>query len=299
MTLGVTDTAGAWAWAIAADDSHGYDQGSRWGPDYDCSSLVISAYKKAGVPLTCTYTGNMRADMLTHGFKDVTGKIDLSTGNGLQRGDVLLHEAKHTALCIGGGKLLHAAGNERGGATGGRTGDQTGREICIAGYFNFPWQCVLRYEGKEPSAGTPHQSPAATASPQGEAVYTVKEGDSFWAIAARELGDGARCVELAEYNGLTVRSVIHPGQVLRLPGGTAGAPSSSGQTPHQSPAATASPPLSVGSADISPRRGESSPQGEAEEELIVKLRRTAAEKMKKAAADRGITLAQLIEEVFV
>ena len=175
MTMGVTDTAVAWARAIAADDSHGYDQGSRWGPDYDCSSLVISAYKKAGVPLTCTYTGNMRADMLTHGFKDVTGKIDLSTGNGLQRGDVLLHEAKHTALCIGGGKLLHAAGNERGGATGGRTGDQTGREICIAGYFNFPWQCVLRYEGKEPSAGTPHQSPAATASPQGEAVYTVKE----------------------------------------------------------------------------------------------------------------------------
>ncbi len=36
-----------------------------------------------------------------------------------------------------------------------------------------------------------------------------------------------------------------------------------GGTPHQSPAATASTPLSVGSADISPRRGESSPQGEA------------------------------------
>ena len=263
MTMGVTDTAVAWARAIAADDSHGYDQGSRWGPDYDCSALVISAYKKAGVPLTCTYTGNMRADMLTHGFKDVTGKINLSTGNGLKKGDVLLHEAKHTALYIGGGKLLHAAGNEYGKALGGKTGDQTGKEIGVTGYFNFPWQCVLRYDTSSGADAPP--------SPQGEGFYTVKAGDSFWAIAARELGDGARCVELAEYNGLTVRSVIHPGQVLRLPEGSAGGASSA-------PTDT--------------------PEGESVK-LTVELRRTAAEKMKKAAADRGITLAQLIEEVFV
>ena len=179
--MSVTDTAAAFMEAMAADDSHGYDQGSRWGPDYDCSSLVISAWKKAGIPLTCTYTGNMRADMLSHGFKDVTKGVNLATGSGLKRADVLLHETHHTAMYIGGGKLVHAAGNEYGKATGGRTGDQTGREICVTGYFNFPWQCVLRYEG----------------------------------------------------------------------------------TPHQSPAATASAPLSVGSADISPRRGESSPQGEA------------------------------------
>ena len=211
-TTETRNTACAWMEAMAADDSHGYDQGSRWGPDYDCSSLVISAWKRAGVPLTCTYTGNMRGDMLTHGFKDVTKEVNLANGSGLKKGDVLLHETHHTAMYIGGGKLIHAAGNEYGKATGGRTGDQTGREICVTGYFNFPWQCVLRYEG------TPHQSPAATASPQGEAFYTVKDGDSFWAIAERELGDGSRCVELAEYNGLTVKSVIHPGQVLKLPG---------------------------------------------------------------------------------
>jgi hypothetical protein len=34
-----------WAVAIANDDSHGYDQTNRWGPDYDCSSLVIQAYE--------------------------------------------------------------------------------------------------------------------------------------------------------------------------------------------------------------------------------------------------------------
>ena len=79
--MGVVDEAVAFARAMAEDDTHGYDQTSRWGPDYDCSSLVISAFKKAGVPLFCTYTGNMRRDMLSHGFRDVTGKIALNTNS--------------------------------------------------------------------------------------------------------------------------------------------------------------------------------------------------------------------------
>ena len=37
--------------AWAGDPAHGYDQTSRWGPDYDCSSLVISAYEQASVPV--------------------------------------------------------------------------------------------------------------------------------------------------------------------------------------------------------------------------------------------------------
>lgn len=127
--MGVIDNAVTRALEIAADDSHGYDQANRWGPDYDCSSLVISAFKKAGVPLSCTYTGNMRGDMLRCGFEDVTGSVDLSTGAGLERGDVLLNHVHHTALYIGGGQLVQASINEYGTTTGGRTGDQTGREI--------------------------------------------------------------------------------------------------------------------------------------------------------------------------
>ncbi len=41
MTL--AEKAAAFAVSVAKDDSHGYDQGRRWGPDYDCSSLVITA----------------------------------------------------------------------------------------------------------------------------------------------------------------------------------------------------------------------------------------------------------------
>lgn len=80
--MGVIDNAVTRALEIAADDSHGYDQTSRWGSDYDCSSLVIDCFKRAGLPLSCTYTGNMRWDMLRHGFGDVTGSVDLTIGAG-------------------------------------------------------------------------------------------------------------------------------------------------------------------------------------------------------------------------
>ena len=150
--MGVIESAVSRAMEIAADDSHGYDQTSRWGPDYDCSSLVIDCFKRAGLPLSCTYTGNMRGDMLRCGFKDVTGSVDLSTGAGLERGDVLLNYVHHTSLYIGGGQLVQASINEYGAVTGGQTGDQTGREIYTRGYYNYPWDCVLRYKGSETEA---------------------------------------------------------------------------------------------------------------------------------------------------
>ena len=148
--MGIIDNAVTRALEIAEDDSHGYDQSNRWGLDYDCSSLVIDCFKRAGVPLGCTYTGNMRSDMLRHGFIDVTAQIDLGSGAGLERGDVLLNHVHHTALYIGNSRIVQASINERGGVTGGATGDQTGREIYERGYYNYPWDCVLRYTGAEP-----------------------------------------------------------------------------------------------------------------------------------------------------
>ena len=141
------EIATQWMEALATDDTHGYDQIYRWGEkgDYDCSSAIITAWKTAGVPLTCTYTGNMRKDMIANGFVDVTSKIDLTTGAGLIRGDVLLNEAHHVAMYIGDGKEVEASINEKGTATGGTPGDQTGREILIRAYRNYPWNCILRF----------------------------------------------------------------------------------------------------------------------------------------------------------
>ena len=133
---------------IANDKSHGYDQLHRWGPDYDCSSLVITAYEQAGIKVKsagATYTGNMYNAFLKSGFKDITKDISLGVGAGLKRGDVLLNTSHHTAMYIGNGKLAEAAINEKGGIYGGKTGDQTGQEIRIRSYYSYPWDCVLRY----------------------------------------------------------------------------------------------------------------------------------------------------------
>ena len=93
---------------IANDDSHGYSQDSRWGtPDYDCSSLVISSWEQAGVPVKtagATYTGNMYNIFIKNGFIDVTDQINLNTGAGLIRGDVLLNHVHHTAMYCGNGQ---------------------------------------------------------------------------------------------------------------------------------------------------------------------------------------------------
>ena len=146
----VIEDAVEWALGIANDDSHGYDQTNRWGPDYDCSSLVIQAWQNAGVPVKtqgASYTGNMYDAFIACGFIDVTSQVNLSSGSGVVRGDVLLNIVNHTAMSIGNGQIVQASINEHGETTGGQTGDQTGREIYTRSYYNYPWDKVLRYPG--------------------------------------------------------------------------------------------------------------------------------------------------------
>ena len=168
----------AWALAVAGDERHGYDQRSRWGPDYDCSSFVISAWEQAGVPVReagASYTGNMRV-FLRCGFRDVTAETERTTGAGLRRGDVLLNVQHHTALYLGDGRLVQAAINEKGGITGGESGDQTGREISVVSYWNYPWDFVYRYEEAEADGGTEPEGglPQLGRGSRGEAVRALQ-----------------------------------------------------------------------------------------------------------------------------
>lgn len=180
----IIDTALAWALKTAADDTHGYDQTNRWGADYDCSSFVISAFKVAGVPLTCTYTGDMRGDMLRNGFADVTASINMTNGAGLQAGDVLLNHTHHTALYCGGDKIVQASINERGTTTGGATGDQTGKEIYTRSYYNYPWDCVLRYVGNSTSTETREEVAQDALTLCQAQIPQIKKGATGAAVAA-------------------------------------------------------------------------------------------------------------------
>jgi LysM repeat protein len=248
------DKAVKWAINIANDNSHGYDQINRWGRDYDCSSLVISAYQQAGVPVKskgATYTGNMYGIFKNCGFKDVTSKINLYTGAGLQKGDILLNTVHHTAMYIGNGKIVEASINEKGGITGGRTGDQTGREIHTCGYYSYPWNYVLRYNEpatkKTTSAkktvtqlaqevldgkwgnGPTRQKKLKAAGYNYEAVqaevnrilqsknknvtYTVKKGDTLSNIANKY---HTTVTKIAKDNNIKNPNIISVGQKLKI-----------------------------------------------------------------------------------
>lgn len=145
------DTMCNFAVGIANDNRHGYSQYNRWGsPDYDCSSLVITSAEEAGYPVKskygATYTGNMYNAFIKAGFTDATKSVNLRTGAGLKRGDVLLSVKYHTELYIGNGQLVGASSDEVGGIRGAKPGDQTGREIWVKPYFVYRkgWDCVLR-----------------------------------------------------------------------------------------------------------------------------------------------------------
>ena len=151
-----------WMEDMANNNKHGYDQTYRWGEkgDYDCSSAVYMAWEHAGIPVKtysfnkygCAYTGVMKAVFTHFGFKDVTSKINLATGSGLKRGDILLNDSHHVAMYCGNGKEVEASINEKGKATGGKPGDQTCKEFLIRSYRNYPWNRVLRYSTVETSS---------------------------------------------------------------------------------------------------------------------------------------------------
>lgn len=148
--MGKIENAIIYMLEIANDNSHGYDQINRWGPDYDCSSFIISCLEKAGIPVKtngATYTGNMENVFLKSGFV----KVPINTR---KRGDILLaHDKKtgngHTAAVLDFNNIVHASINEKGTIKGGKTGDQTGKEICTRAYYSRPWDCCLRYVGDD------------------------------------------------------------------------------------------------------------------------------------------------------
>lgn len=148
-----------WAIDFANDNSHGYSQSDRWGTDADCSSLVIRAAEAAGFPVRsygASYTGNMKYAFLKAGFSDVKDSVNIFTGAGLKKGDILLNEIYHTALMISPTQLVQAVINELGTVTGGRPGDQTGIEISIGAYYAYGkgWDCILRYGGDDDDASS-------------------------------------------------------------------------------------------------------------------------------------------------
>lgn len=133
----------------------GYDQWQReswresgWktGTEVDCSSFVLGLLLRHGFAIgAATYTGNMSSNLTKHGWARVKA-------NGHpKKGDILLNDGHHTALCVGGGMLVQASRGESGHRVhGGQAGDQDGRETVHKAVYDYPWTCYLRYRGGTP-----------------------------------------------------------------------------------------------------------------------------------------------------
>ena len=165
---------------MVEDDRFGYSWAERYGStpetwdvdgvpitinvgDYDCSSSTITAWKLAlragGYSLNgATYTGNMKSAFLA------TGLFKWVDWQKAERGDLLLNEGNHVAMCQGGMKLSEFSINEFGGTYGGVRGDQTGREARMNNIYNYPWDGCLHYIGtKEVGKSSNIVQPTATA----------------------------------------------------------------------------------------------------------------------------------------
>lgn len=135
----------AWALETAADDTHGYSQRNRFGPNYDCSSFVCAALMEGGFQLKdYTSPSGLLEQLPALGFR-VYRRGEVVP----QRGDILIQPYVHVEICMGSGGCVGAHQDYDW-----RSGDRTGHEIeyrtANGSYCPFcqkeQYRWVLRYD---------------------------------------------------------------------------------------------------------------------------------------------------------
>lgn len=165
--------------------------------DYDCSSSCITAWKLAltytkykGALDGATYTGNMREVFTRSGLFEWKPMSFLA-----HTGDLYLNEENHVAMCqTQEPDILSEFSWGDNGAYGNKRGDQTGQESSVHGYYDYPWDGILHYNGKADKSSTGFKDGTYTATANlyvrtkrakaGKLVCTIAKGatielDSF------------------------------------------------------------------------------------------------------------------------
>lgn len=182
----------------AEDDSHGYSQkppSGRWGPDFDCSSLLYYLADKAGYPVgtgsdKVRFTGTMLKDFEKAGFQILPfANVGISD---LEIGDILLNLALHAEVYVGNGESVGATGSETGGFVG-EAGDQTGSEIerHPVTTFDKEWDYILRPPADEKDEEGDEEVPMnynqPMQNPQGM-MYQPNTGTPGWPQSTAPMG---------------------------------------------------------------------------------------------------------------
>ena len=141
---------------MAENPKYGYSQkppSGRWGPDFDCSSLMYYIANYAGYPVgigrdKVRFTGTMLKDFEKAGFQILPfANVGISD---LKIGDILLNLALHAEVYVGDGQSIGALSSEIDGYVG-ESGDQTDHEIEKHPVITFDkgWDYVLRPPDEE------------------------------------------------------------------------------------------------------------------------------------------------------
>ena len=137
----------------------------------------------------------------------------------------------------------------------------------------YPGQKIkLTGSGDAPAAPAAAPSPAAAPGTGTGATYTVKPGDTLGAIAARH---NVSLADVFAWNNLNMRSIIHPGQKVKVGAGDA--------APAPAPAA---PPAALANASAAP----ASPAAPATGSYTVK----AGDTLWAIASRHGVKLSELL-----
>lgn len=123
-----------WAIAVAHDNSHGYSQQNRQGPDYDCSSLIANALANGGYNINRnSWTGNLEQQLLDCGFTYCKAPWKM--------GDIHLNRLHHVNMSIDENYVVNASSNYDN-----KPGDSSGNEIAVKKYYEYSkgWDCHLR-----------------------------------------------------------------------------------------------------------------------------------------------------------
>ena len=193
--------------------------------DAHCATTTSAAYIKAGI---AQYTGT---ECGVENYVNVAKNKGIWTENDAYApnlGDACVYDwddngvgdctgySDHIGIVTevnGNVSFVVTEGNMSGGKVGKRTMQVNGK--FIRGFITPDFDTIAKKLGGTSSSGASSGSSAASFSTAG--TYTVKAGDSLWAIADKQLGDGSRYGEIKTANGLT-SDTIHVGQVLKIPG---------------------------------------------------------------------------------
>ncbi|NMA67165.1 MAG: LysM peptidoglycan-binding domain-containing protein [Clostridiaceae bacterium] len=223
----LADKAAKYMEQICMDDNYGYDQGQRLTGynsivanrgnvkggkgEFDCSSLVASCYKLAGLNISpALTTRNLRSALLATGkFKGYTGTKYINSDAYAKRGGIYLKEGSHVVMALEDSKKDETVKDEIIYTV--KPGDTLSK---IAKAHNTTVDSLIKLNNiKNPNVINVGQKLILA---EAYRVYTVIKGDTLSKIAREYLGNANRYTEIMKLNNMK-STVIRVGQTLKIP----------------------------------------------------------------------------------